>query len=116
VYFALNPEQRSLKEAVEGFAREHVPLARVREFLRHDSEFDRVTWEKMTGGLGLPSLHIPERHGGAGGGQVELAVAFEVLGASLACVPYFSTVALAANLLLEAPDDAARDAYLPASA
>jgi alkylation response protein AidB-like acyl-CoA dehydrogenase len=35
------------------------------------------------------------------------------MGASLACVPYFSTVALAANLLLEAPDTAAKDAYLP---
>jgi alkylation response protein AidB-like acyl-CoA dehydrogenase len=113
VYFALNAEQRLLQEAVAGFAREHVPMTRVREFLEPRGELDQETWEKMAGDLGLPGLHIPERHGGSGGGHVELALVFEVLGASLACVPYFSTVALAANLLLEAPDAAARDAYLP---
>jgi alkylation response protein AidB-like acyl-CoA dehydrogenase len=38
---------------------------------------------------------------------------FEELGRANACLPYFSTVALAANLLLAVPDDEARQAYLP---
>ncbi len=46
-------------------------------------------------------MTIPEEYGGAGFTYVELIVVLEEMGAALLCAPYFSTVALAANALLD---------------
>ncbi|MGH9058620.1 MAG: acyl-CoA dehydrogenase family protein, partial [Acidimicrobiales bacterium] len=56
---------------------------------------------------------IPEEFGGSGYGYVELIVVFEEMGRALLCAPYFSGVALAANLLLASGDDTAKKDYLP---
>jgi alkylation response protein AidB-like acyl-CoA dehydrogenase len=63
--------------------------------------------------LGLQGLAIPEEFGGAGYSYVELIVVLEEMGRALLCAPYFSSVALAANLLLVSGDDAAKKDYLP---
>jgi alkylation response protein AidB-like acyl-CoA dehydrogenase len=63
--------------------------------------------------MGLMGLHIPEEFGGMGFGYVELGVVLEEMGRALLCAPYFSTVVLAANALLQSGDDAAKGKYLP---
>ena len=63
--------------------------------------------------LGLQGLAIPEEFGGSGYGYVELGIVLEEMGRSLLCAPFFSTVVLAANTLLQSGDDGAKKDYLP---
>jgi len=63
--------------------------------------------------MGLQGLHIPEEFGGSGYSQIELGVVLEEMGRSLLCAPFFSTVVLAANTLLQSGDDDAKAAHLP---
>jgi alkylation response protein AidB-like acyl-CoA dehydrogenase len=70
----------------------------------------------MANQLGLQSLTIPERYGGAGFGYVELAIVLEEMGRTLLCSPYFATVAMAANALLCSGDEDACATYLPSIA
>jgi alkylation response protein AidB-like acyl-CoA dehydrogenase len=113
VYFALSPEQQDLRESLAKFFAEVSPLSRVRSHMSQPSGYDLQTWTAMQSQLGLQGMLIPEEFGGAGAEQMELVLVFEELGASLACVPYFSTVGLAVNLLLVCDDEAAKREYLP---
>jgi alkylation response protein AidB-like acyl-CoA dehydrogenase len=75
--------------------------------------FDQAVWDQMANQLGLQALAIPEEYGGAGFTYVELTVVFEEMGAALLCAPYFSTVALGANALLQSGDESAKKDLLP---
>ena len=75
--------------------------------------YDPATWSQLAEQLGLQSLIIPEEFGGQGYGYVELTVVLEEMGRALLCAPYFSTVVLAANTLLQSGDDAAKKELLP---
>src|ERR1700678_4142501 len=77
-----------------------------------DDGYDRDIWKQLAG-LGLQSIAIPENYGGAGFGYLELSVILEEMGRALLCAPYFSTVVLAVNALLESADEAACGTYLP---
>ncbi len=63
--------------------------------------------------MGLQGLHIPEEYGGSGYTQIELGIVLEEMGRSLLCAPFFSTVVLAANTLIQSGDDEAKKTYLP---
>ncbi len=78
----------------------------------HDG-YDRDVWREMASQLGLQGIAIPEQYGGAGCGYVELIVVFEEMGRSLACLPYFSTIALGANAILCSGDESAKADLLP---
>jgi alkylation response protein AidB-like acyl-CoA dehydrogenase len=113
MYFALSSEQQDLQETLAKFFSEVSAIPRVRAHMAQDKGFDTQTWDRMHSQLGLQGMLIPESHGGSGASQMELVLVFEELGASLACVPYFSTVALATNLLLNCGDEQAQSEYLP---
>jgi alkylation response protein AidB-like acyl-CoA dehydrogenase len=74
--------------------------------------YDPAVWEQMGSQLGLQGLAIPEEYGGSGYTYVELIVVLEEMGRALLTAPYFSTVALAANAILHAGDDAAKKELL----
>src|SRR6201992_1960697 len=78
-----------------------------------ESGYDPAVWSQMGDQMGLQGLIIPEEFGGSGYSYVELVVGLEEMGRALLCAPYFSSVALAANLLLVSGDDAAKKEYLP---
>jgi alkylation response protein AidB-like acyl-CoA dehydrogenase len=63
--------------------------------------------------LGLQSLHIPEAYGGQGYSFVELVVVLEEMGRALLCAPYFASVCLAANAILNAGTEEQKAALLP---
>lgn len=64
--------------------------------------FDDRLWRSLSE-LGIPVLAVPEQLGGGGGGLVELGVAAEQLGRSLAPVPLIEA-AVASMLLAGVPD------------
>jgi alkylation response protein AidB-like acyl-CoA dehydrogenase len=106
-------EQDELRRTLRHFCESRSPSAEVRRLMQTTEGYSRSVWEQMASQLGLQGLVIPERHGGAGLGYVELAIALEEMGRTLFCAPYFATVALATNALLSAGDEDACAAYLP---
>jgi alkylation response protein AidB-like acyl-CoA dehydrogenase len=113
VGLALTEEQEELRRSVRRFLEDVSPVREVRRLMDSEAGYDPAVWSRMAGQLGLQGLHIPDEHGGAGLGQVELAVVFEELGRSLACVPYLATAGMAANALLASGDDSAQRDLLP---
>ncbi len=111
--FAFSEEQEELRRAVRRFLEDKSPETEVRRLMETTEGFDPAVWTQMAEQLGLQGLAIPEQFGGAGFSYVELIVVLEEMGRALLCAPYFSSVALAANLLLVSGDDAAQKEYLP---
>jgi acyl-CoA dehydrogenase len=89
------PEQRELRAVTRDF------------FAAHGG--DEALWKRMAGELGVQSLAIPERHGGAGYSFAELAVVLEEAGRTLCAARLLPTVVLAAHTLLLCDDER----YLP---
>jgi alkylation response protein AidB-like acyl-CoA dehydrogenase len=85
----------------------------VREVMNTERGYDESVWQQMANELGLHGIAVPEQWGGAGAGMPELAVVFEEMGAALLCSPFFSTVALAVQALLNSGDDAAVEEFVP---
>ncbi len=111
--FAFSEEQEELRRSVRRFLEDKSPETEVRRLMETDAGYDPAVWKQMGEQLGLQGLAVPEEYGGAGYGYVELVVVLEEMGRALLCAPYFSTVALAANLLLASGDEQAKKDYLP---
>ncbi|MGI5132274.1 acyl-CoA dehydrogenase family protein [Pseudonocardia sp. CA-107938] len=73
-----------------------------------------AVWKRLSAELGLTGIAVPEEHGGAGAGTVELGIVLSELGRALTPVPYLQTVV--AGLVLSATDAPAAAAALPAIA
>jgi alkylation response protein AidB-like acyl-CoA dehydrogenase len=111
--FAFTEEQEELRKTVRQFLDAKSSEAAVREQMETDGGYDAAVWSQMAEQMGLQGLHIPEEFGGSGFGYVELGIVLEEMGRSLLCAPFFSSVVLAANTLLQSGDDAAMKAHLP---
>jgi alkylation response protein AidB-like acyl-CoA dehydrogenase len=113
VNFAFSEEQEELRKSVRRFLEDKSPETEVRRLMETTEGYDPAVWSQMAQQLGLQGLAIPEEFGGSGFTYVELIVVLEEMGRALLCAPYFSTVALAANVLLTSGDDSAKKEYLP---
>ncbi len=111
--FGFSAEQEELRAVVRRFLEEKSPESEVRRLMATAEGYDPAVWSQMANELALQGLAIPEEFGGQGFGPVELYVVFEEMGAALYCGPYFSTVALAANALVNAGDVSAQRTFLP---
>ena len=111
--FAFSEEQEELRKSVRRFLDDKSPETEVRRLMETTEGYDPAVWSQMANQLGLQGLAIPEEYGGSGYSYVELIIVLEEMGRSLLCAPYFSTVGLAANALLNSGDDAAKKEYLP---
>jgi alkylation response protein AidB-like acyl-CoA dehydrogenase len=113
VNFAFSEEQDQLREAVRKFLEAKSPESDVRRLMETTEGYDPAVWKQMANELGLQSLAIPEAFGGQGYTFVELGIVLEEQGRALLCAPYFSTVVLAANAILNAGTDDEKTALLP---
>ncbi len=111
--FAFTEEQEELRKTVRAFLDAKSSEEAVREQMETEDGYDAAVWSQMAEQMGLQGLHIPEEFGGSGFGYVELGIVLEEMGRSLLCAPFFSSVVLAGNTLIESGDDAAKQKYLP---
>ena len=111
--FAFTEEQEELRKTVRAFLEAKSPESAVREQMETDDGYDPAVWAQMGEQMGLQGLHIPEEFGGSGYSYVELGIVLEEMGRALLCAPFFSSVVLAANTLLQSGDDSAKKTYLP---
>jgi alkylation response protein AidB-like acyl-CoA dehydrogenase len=111
--FAFSEEQEQLRDAVRRFMETKSASEDVRRLMETTDGYDPAVWAQMANELGLQSLAIPEEYGGQGFTFVELGIVLEEMGRVLLCAPYFSSVVLAANAILNAGTDAQKAELLP---
>jgi len=99
--FGVDADQQMIREAAASFLDEACPSSAVRAAMSSSSGVDEVLWRRISGEMGWCATKVPEGYGGLGLGWVELALILEQMGRRLACVPFFSTVVLAATALIE---------------
>jgi alkylation response protein AidB-like acyl-CoA dehydrogenase len=114
--FAFSPEQEELARSARGFLSEFSSPEAVRRAMAEPRGWDPELWRRIGAEMGWPAVIVPEAYGGLGLGYVELAALMEEMGAALLCSPFFSTVCLAANLLLLGGSEEQKQRYLPALA
>ncbi|HEY7107128.1 MAG TPA: acyl-CoA dehydrogenase family protein [Acidimicrobiia bacterium] len=111
--FAFSEEQDQLRDAVRRFLESKSPSSEVRRLMETSDGYDPAVWGQMANELGLQSIHIPEEYGGQGFTFVELAIVLEEMGRVLLCAPYFSSIVLAADAIMNAGTDAQKKELLP---
>jgi alkylation response protein AidB-like acyl-CoA dehydrogenase len=111
--FRLSEEQEELCAMARSFLEEHSGPEQIRSAMETDLGYDPDTWKLIATELCWPCIHIPEAYGGLGLTHVDLMLLLEATGESLLCAPFFSTVALGANAILELGSDEQKAALLP---
>ena len=109
--FDFSEDQKLLQKTARDFLAEHGSLAVTREVLESQKPYDTDLW-KNAAQLGWLGTAIPEDHGGAGFGHLELAVIAEELGRALAPIPFSSSVYLATEAILRAGTKQQQAEYL----
>ena len=110
--FRLSEEQQELRETALAFLNERCGPEQIRAAMQTPLGYDAQLWREIATELGWASVHIPEANGGLGLGHVDVAVLLEATGEALLCAPLFSTVALAANAILEIGDELQQKEWL----
>ena len=111
--FAFSEEQEELRRTVRQFLEAKSPETEVRRLMETTEGYDPAVWKQMGQELGLQSLAIPEEYGGQGFTFIELGIVLEEMGRVLLCAPYFSSVVLAANAILNVGTEDQKQALLP---
>jgi hypothetical protein len=103
VDFALTDDQVSLQRLAREILTEQVTNDHLKALeSASPSVFDRGLWQQLAT-VGLTGIAVPESHGGAGLGFLDLAVIFEEIGRAVAPVPAVATLATAYVLGRSAP-------------
>jgi len=96
--FGLSESQQILKDTARKFFAGESPIATVRKAIETETAFDATLWTKLAE-QGFTGIITPEEYGGMGLGNVELVLLMEEAGYALLPGPFFSTVALAGNVI-----------------
>jgi acyl-CoA dehydrogenase len=110
--YELTDEQRLLQEQVRNLLRERATPDLLRRLVTEDAGWDPTLW-RAAAELGLLAAAIPEAYGGVGLGALELCVIAEEMGRSVAPIPFFSSICLAAEAILLAGTEEQKRIWLP---
>ncbi|MBN9570931.1 MAG: acyl-CoA dehydrogenase family protein, partial [Alphaproteobacteria bacterium] len=110
--FDFSDEQKQLKDSARKFLERESTPQQVRAVLEGDAGYDKALWKGLAE-MGFTGAAIPEEHGVAGLGYLELCVIAEELGRALAPVPFSSSVYLFTEFLKVAGSDAQKATHLP---
>ncbi len=108
----LNKVQKDIAKEARRFLKKECTMEYVRDMLEDDRGYQDDLWSKMAD-MGWMSIRIPEEFGGMGMGQADINVVLEEMGRALIPGPFFSTVVLAAEIIMECGDEGQKKKYLP---
>jgi len=111
--FAFSDEQEEFRDTLRRFFEEKAPSTEVRRLMETSEGYDPAVWKQMGEELGLQGIHLPEEYGGQGFGFLELGIVLEEMGRVLFPSPFYATVCLAANAILNAGSAEQKQALLP---
>ena len=106
-------EHEALRDTVRKFLAERSDEQAVRAQMEGERGFDDGVWQLLAEQVGLTGLIVPEEHGGAGYGYVELGIVAEEMGRALLCAPFLSTAVMATTALLQCGTAVAQKELLP---
>ncbi len=109
--FAFTEEQAMIAETAQSFFRENATSERTRAAMESDG-IDRQLWSDFCQELGLGGIIVPEEHGGAGLGHVELAIVAEAAGAQVVALPLLN-LAIVTAMLTAGGSDQQKQNWLP---
>lgn len=98
--FAFNDTQQEIQEGAKRLLAETSSLDQVVALTETERGWDPDAYKQIAE-LGWTGMHVPEEFGGVGLSYVELIVVLEQMGQVLYPSPFFASVCLAANALLE---------------
>lgn len=110
--FELTENQRMLRETAERVARDRYSFGDRKSLLTALPEDIVDDWQTVAD-LGLPSILIPEAHGGMGGGFHDLFAVLEPLGEAFLIEPLTATAVLGAGAVQLAGSDGQKVRLLP---
>jgi alkylation response protein AidB-like acyl-CoA dehydrogenase len=111
--FSLSEDQQAIGDLTAKILAEKASHERQRDLEKAGGpRFDRELWHAAAE-AGLLGISVPEEHGGAGLGFLEVAAILEQVGRHTAPIPLFETVVLAALPIAEFGSAAQRAAWLP---
>jgi len=108
----LTREQQDIAKEARRFLTNECPFDYVREMFEDERGFTDDIWTKMAE-MDWMAMRIPEAYGGLGMDQIDLNTVLEEMGRAVLPGPFFSTVMLAAEVIIEAGTDAQKEDYLP---
>jgi 3-oxochol-4-en-24-oyl-CoA dehydrogenase len=108
---AIAEDHRQLAGVARSLLQARGARAAARELLDASTESRPAFWEEVAR-LGWLGLHLPEEHGGAGGGLAELVVVVEEFGRAVAPGPFVPTV-IASAIISAAGSAEQRARWLP---
>ena len=111
--FVFTDEHHELRKTVRSFLEKRSDEKAVRAVMTTEKGYDADVWKQLAEELGIVGLIVPEEHGGAGFGPVELLVAMEEMGRALLCAPFLGSSVFAVSALLECADDVTKKELLP---
>jgi alkylation response protein AidB-like acyl-CoA dehydrogenase len=101
--------ERALADALASLLADRGGLDKTLERVESPQTYDDKLWHAVAADLGCAGLLIPERDGGAGASYREAAAAAEVLGSTVAPVPFLGSAVVATAALLSVISAAAAD-------
>src|SRR3990172_3757280 len=110
----LSEEQEMLRQFARDFLEKECPESHVRDMEEDDRGYSQELWAKMAE-QGWMGLVVPEAYGGVGMGYLDLIILVEEFGRALVPGPFIPNC-VATIALLEAADEAQKQAHLPAIA
>ena len=108
---AFSEEQQMLSPLAREFLEAECPKSLVRAMEADEKGHSPELWQKMAE-LGWLGLTFPEQYGGAEFSFLDMAILLEEMGRAILPGPYFSTVVLCGQAILDAGTDEQKDAYL----
>ncbi len=107
----LSEDQVEISRQARRFCENECPMDYVRAMYEDERGFEDTFWTKMAE-LGWMAMRIPEAYGGLDLELMDLAVVLEEMGRAVLPGPFFSTVMLATEALIEAGNESQKTAYL----
>lgn len=106
-------DQKFVQQTARDYLAKHAGLDVCRKVLEtKDAACDAGLW-KGAAEMGWLGAVVPEEHGGAGLGYLELVLIAEEIGRALAPIPFSSSVALCTEAILQAGSAAQKQKWLP---
>jgi len=96
--FEFTEEQNLLAEAVRKFMAARYGSESRRASHKAPGSWSRAIWQSLAE-MGLLAILVPTKHGGLGGGPVDVMVAMNEFGAGILLEPYWSSAVLATTLV-----------------
>lgn len=110
--FSFTEEQQDVQGLAKQVLEGELSHERLKEVEGGEENFDRELWKKLAD-AGVLGLAVPEAHGGAGLGFLEVALVCEQIGRTVAPVPYYETAVLGALPIAQYGTDEQQAAHLP---